>query len=68
MFSQVKTLENEVYTVNIQGDEYFIEFKVEVLPNDMKMLPFLAGELTNAAYFITSFANASRDDKNDIYI
>ena len=66
MLSQLKTLENEVYTVNVQGKEYFIEFKVELLPNDMKMLAFLGGELTNAAYFFTTFANVNKDDKNDI--
>ena len=32
----------------------------------MKMLAFLGGELTNAAYFFTTFANVNRDDKNDI--
>ena len=52
MLSQLKTLENEVYTVNVQGKEYFIEFKVELLPNDMKMLAFLGGELTNTANFL----------------
>ena len=31
MLSQLKPLENEVYTVNVQGKEYFIEFKVELL-------------------------------------
>ena len=66
MLSQLKTLENEVYTVNVQGKEYCIEFKVELLPNDMKMLAFLRGELTNAAYFFTTFANVNKDDKNDI--
>ena len=52
--------------MNVQGKEYFIELKVELLPNDMKMLAFLGGELTNAAYFFTTFANVNRDDKNDI--
>ena len=32
----------------------------------MKMLAFLGGELTNAAYFFAAFANMNRDDKNDI--
>ena len=66
MLSQLKTLENEVYTVTVPGKEYFIEFKVELLPNDMKMLAFLKGELTNAAYFFTTFANVNKDDTNDI--
>ena len=52
MLPQLKTLENEVYTVNVQGKEYFIEFKVELLSNDMKIPAFLGGELTNAAYFL----------------
>ena len=52
--------------MNVQGKEYFIELKVELLPNDMKMLAFLGGELTNAAYFFTTVANVNRDDKNDI--
>ena len=30
------------------------------------MLAFLGGELTNAAYFFTTFANVNKDDKNDI--
>ena len=51
MLSQLETLKNELYTVNVQGKEYFVKFKVELLPNDMKMLAFLGGELTKAAYF-----------------
>ena len=65
MLSQLNTLENEVYTVSVQGKEYF-SITVELLPNDMKMLAFLEGELTNAAYFFTTFANMNRDNKNDI--
>ena len=66
ILSQLKNLENEVYTMNSQGNEYFIEFKVGLLPNDMKILAFLGGELKNAAYFFTTFANVNRGDKNDI--
>ena len=40
MLSQLKTLKNKVYTVNVQGKEYFIEFNVELLPNDLKMLAY----------------------------
>ena len=49
MLSQLKTLENEVYTVNVQANKYFTEFKVELLPKNMKMIEFLGGELTNVA-------------------
>ena len=66
MLSQLKILENKVYTVNAQGKEHFIEFKLGLLPNDMKILAFLGEESINAAYFFKTFANVNRDDKNDI--
>ena len=52
--------------MNAQVKEYFIEFKVKLLPNDLKNLAFFAGELANAAYFFTTFPNVNRDDRNDI--
>ena len=34
-----------------------VEFNVTQLPNDMKMLSYLAGELSNAATYFSTFAN-----------
>ena len=42
-----------------------VEFKVGELPNDMKMLAFLSGELTNSSTYFSSFANVSQADCND---
>lgn len=36
------------------------------LPNDMKMLCFLAGELSNSAKYFSTFANVSYDDMSKI--
>ena len=44
-----------------------VEFKIELLPNDLKMLAFLAGELNNASHYFTTFANVNNDDCNSIY-
>ena len=32
----------------------------------MKMLPFLGGELSNAAFYFTTFANINKKDCNDV--
>ena len=39
-----------------------------MLPNDMKMLAFLAGELTNSAHYFSTFANVHKDNANAIDI
>ena len=66
LLSQLKYLESEVFTVEMSGKNIMVEFKVESLPNDLKMLAFLAGELTNAAFYFTTFANVNQNDANDI--
>ena len=42
-----------------------VEFTVGELPNDMKMLSFLAGELSNAATYFLTFANVCQQESND---
>ena len=42
-----------------------IEFKLGELPNDMKMLCMLAGELSNKATYFSTFANVSSHDCRD---
>ena len=45
------------------GDELAkVEFRVGELPNDMKMLCTLAGELTNSAKYFASFAKVKDPD------
>ena len=39
-----------------------VEFKLCELPNDMKMLCFLAGELSNSSKYFTTFADVNTDN------
>ena len=54
-----KTSTGEICTVNVK-------FQVSELPNDMKMVAFLCGELSNAANYFSSFANVSSDNANNL--
>ena len=47
-------------------NETIIKFKFSELPNDMKMLAFLGGELTTSAKYLSTFAKISSDDKCDV--
>ena len=55
MVSQLKNLETEVYTMNIEGKGYFVEFKVNLLPNNMKMLPYLRKDSKMLQIFLQRF-------------
>ena len=67
LLSDIKYLENNVFTVNVNGASHNVEFKLEVLPNDMKMLAFLAGELSNSAYYFSTFGNVNKQNANDVH-
>ena len=54
-------LEDNVFVI----DGLKVEFCVGELPNDMKMLAFLGGELSNAATYFSTFANVSQTDRNN---
>lgn len=43
-----------------------MSFHFEELPNDMKMLAMLGGELSNSATFFSTFANVSTNDCTDL--
>lgn len=57
--------------IDLQGKVFEIEslkvsFKFEEVPNDMKMLAMLGGELSNSAKFFSSFANVSKENCSDL--
>ena len=66
LMSDIKFIENEVFKVIVSGKEVQVEFKLESLPNDMKMLAFLGGELTNSASYFCTFANVNQGDSNNV--
>ncbi len=43
-----------------------IKFKFAELPNDMKMLAYLAGGLPNSAKYFSTFGNVCNDDVHDV--
>lgn len=66
LLEDIKFLEENVFSVEINGQTRYVEFKLRLLPNDMKMLCFLCGELTNASTFFTSFADVAKHDSTDL--
>lgn len=60
LIEDIMYLESKVFEIDANGERHKIEFKLVMLPNDMKFLSFLAGELTNNATYFTTFANVSK--------
>jgi hypothetical protein len=59
LVKDIDDLENTTYHVDHKGNSVNVKFKISELPNDMKMLDFLGGELSNAATYFSTFANVS---------
>ena len=59
-------LESKVFNISVNKENMMkVEFKVCEIPNDMKMLSFLGGELSNGATYFCTFANVNLKDSND---
>lgn len=55
-------LEKNVFEINGIN----VKFEFSELPNDMKMLCFLAGELSNSSKYFSTFGNVSYDDMSTL--
>ena len=63
---EIKELENNIYSIEKENGECVnVEFRLKLLPNDLKMLAFLAGELTVSAFYFSTFGNVNQEDSND---
>lgn len=62
LVKDLKYLEDNIFSVDVRNKLVTVEFKVESVPNDMKMLAFLSGELSNSSFYFTTFANVNQDD------
>ena len=66
LMQQMKEVEGTSYIVVVNGEEKCVQFEFELLPNDMKYLAFIGGELSNAATYFSSFADVHKDSMNDL--
>ena len=59
---EIEEIEKASFNIN----NMVIKFKFAELPNDMKMLAYLAGELPNSAKYFSTFGNVCNDDVYDV--
>ena len=57
----IQKITNTTYSVVSKGDTVNVKFVFSELPNDMKMLAYLGGELSNSAKYFSSFADVCMD-------
>lgn len=55
-------IEENMFSVEIDGKEKFVSFPFELLPNDKKYLAFLGGELSISASYFSPFADINKSD------
>ena len=61
--SQIEEIERNTYTVLVDGEDKTVSFYFELLPNDMKYLAFIAGELPISSTYFSPFADVKKDFK-----
>jgi len=67
LLSDITTIQQETFSIKINNDNFVnVRFKIAELPNDMKMLAFLAGELNNSAKYFSSFADVSSNNQKSL--
>ena len=70
LLADIQSIERTVFPCKYNGREgevtINVEFRIAELPNDMKMIAFLSGELGNSATFFSSFANVCNDNAGEI--
>ena len=66
LLSEIQDIEKNIFSCKFRGSAGLVtvnvKFQIAELPNDMKMISFLSGELSNSAKYFSSFANVSTDD------
>jgi hypothetical protein len=62
LVNDISYLERNVFEVNGKN----VKFEFAEIPNDMKMLCFLTGELSNSSKYFSTFGNVSYDDMSKV--
>lgn len=55
-----RKIQSTSYSIICKGEAIDVKFVIAELPNDMKMLAFLAGELSNSATYFSTFADVDK--------
>ena len=63
--SDIKRIQSS-YSILAKGVSINVKFVFAELPNDMEMLAFLAGELTNSATYFSTFADVDKESLTGI--
>ena len=66
LLTDIKRIENTTYTISCNNENVSVKFLISELPNDMKMLAFLGGELSNSAKYFSSFGNVTLESAKKI--
>ena len=59
LVNDMNNIASESYKIN----DFDVKFSFELLPSDMTWLAFVGGELSNAAFYFSPFANVNDDTK-----
>ena len=62
----ISYLESQVFEIDLGKERILVEFFLGELPNDMKMVAMLGGELPNSAHYFLSFADVNKDNASQI--
>ena len=57
---EVSEIESKTFSLSVNGEVKLVEFRIAELPNDMNILAFLAGDLSNAATYSSTFDNMTK--------
>ena len=60
LVKEIDTVENKTYVLSHSGQFVNVKFCIAELPNDMKMISFISGELSNSATYFSSFGNVTK--------
>ena len=66
LMTDIKRIQSSSYSILAKGESIDVKFVFAELPNDMKMLAFLAGELTNSATYFSTFADVDKESLTKI--
>lgn len=66
LVGDISEIEKNTYSVDCSGVSVDVKFCFSQLPNDMKMLCFLARELSNSARYFSIFTDVSTATMNEL--